>query len=40
MNQNKNILQTNKSQDSENENILKRVSIYQIKTNHPMFFYY
>ena len=39
MNQNKNILQTNKSQDSENENILKRVSIYQIKTNHPMFFY-
>ena len=48
MNQNKKISQTNKLENSENkdmndkqkdENILKRVSIYQIKTKHPMFSY-
>ena len=48
MNQNKKISQTNKVENSENkdmnekqknENILKRVSIYQIKTKHPMFSY-
>ena len=48
MNQNKKISKTNKLEDSENkditnkkddETILKRVSIYQIKTKHPMFSY-
>ena len=48
MNQNKKRLQTNKVENSKNknindkqknENILKRVSIYQIKTKHPMFSY-
>ena len=41
MNQNKKRLQTNKNinDKQKNENILKRVSIYQIKTKHPMFSY-